>query len=118
MKRKPFIAGKSEESKTSKYMEDFDPSTGGVIARVPCFTKDEVEAAVAAAKAVYPKWRDTPAHKRAQLLYDFRNLINDNIEELMMLFSSHSSCHRYPSCRICRLPRDAGSAISNRLGVT
>jgi malonate-semialdehyde dehydrogenase (acetylating) / methylmalonate-semialdehyde dehydrogenase len=81
-KLRPFIGGQYVESKSEKYMDIYNPSTGEVIANTPCCTKDEVEAAIAAAKAAYPGWRDTPAHKRAQLLFKLRNLIEENMEEL------------------------------------
>jgi malonate-semialdehyde dehydrogenase (acetylating)/methylmalonate-semialdehyde dehydrogenase len=45
------------ESKTAKpYMPVTDSSTGAVIAEAPCCTVDEVNSAVAAAKAAFPGW--------------------------------------------------------------
>ena len=61
---KPFIGGEFVESKSEKFNEIHDPSTGALIARVPCCTKEEVEMAISAAKAAYPKWRDTPVRPR------------------------------------------------------
>ncbi len=81
---KPYINGKYVESQTGKYMDVYNPSTGDVIAQAPCCTKAEVENAINAAKAAYPGWRDTPAHKRVQLFYNLRNLINENLSELTM----------------------------------
>jgi len=53
MKRLPyFINGEFKESKTTKYMDAFNPSTGEVIAQVPTCTAQEVEDAIAAAKAI------------------------------------------------------------------
>ncbi len=85
MKVKAFINGEFVESKTNKYMDVFNPSTGEVIAQTPCCTKEEVEAAVMAAKAAFPKWRNTPAHKRAQIMFKLRNLIEENMDELTMI---------------------------------
>ncbi len=82
---RPFIGGRYIESKTDMYMNIYNPSTGEVIAKTPCSTKEEVESAIAAAKAAYPGWRNTPAHKRAQLLFKLRNLIEENMEELTMM---------------------------------
>jgi malonate-semialdehyde dehydrogenase (acetylating)/methylmalonate-semialdehyde dehydrogenase len=84
-KLKPFINGQFVESTTKKYMDIYDPSIGEVIAQAPCCTKDEVEQAIQAAKSAYPGWRDTPAPKRAQLMFKLRNLIEENMEELTML---------------------------------
>ena len=36
---KPFISGQFVESASEKFSEVFDPSTGEMIARVPCCTR-------------------------------------------------------------------------------
>ena len=79
---KPFINGKFVESKTDKYMPIYNPSTGEQIAETPCCTKEEVEAAIAAAKAAFPAWSDTPCAKRVEVLYRFRDLLIENMDEL------------------------------------
>jgi malonate-semialdehyde dehydrogenase (acetylating)/methylmalonate-semialdehyde dehydrogenase len=81
---KLFINGSFEESKSGKYMDIYDPSTGKVIAETPCCTKDELERAVQSARDAYPGWKKTPAHRRAQILFKLRNLIEENIEDLTM----------------------------------
>ena len=48
-KLRPFINGNYVESKTDKYSDIYDPSTGEVIAQAPICTHQEVEAAVRAA---------------------------------------------------------------------
>lgn len=87
---KPFINGTYMESKSEKYMDIVDPSTGGVIARTPCCTKEEVEKAIAAAKAAFPTWAATPAHKRAQLMFRLRNLIEENMDDLTMILAKEN----------------------------
>ena len=79
---KPFIGGQFVESKTEKYMPIYDPSTGETIAQTPCCTREEVEAAISAAKAAFPAWRDTPCPQRVQVLYRFRDLLAQNMDEL------------------------------------
>ena len=71
---KPFINGQYIESKSQKYNDIFDPSTGKQIAKVPCCTQEEVEQAIAAAKAAFPAWKDTPVRKRAAIMMKLRNL--------------------------------------------
>jgi malonate-semialdehyde dehydrogenase (acetylating)/methylmalonate-semialdehyde dehydrogenase len=41
-----------------------------------------MEAAIAAAAKAFPSWSQTPAMKRAQVLFNFRNLLNDHMDEL------------------------------------
>ncbi|MEI6580235.1 MAG: CoA-acylating methylmalonate-semialdehyde dehydrogenase [Eubacteriales bacterium] len=81
-KLKYFAGGKWLDSKTEKYMDVFNPSTGEVLAQTPCCTKDEVEAAIACAKTAFESWSQTPVFKRVQVLYKFRDLIDKNMEEL------------------------------------
>jgi malonate-semialdehyde dehydrogenase (acetylating)/methylmalonate-semialdehyde dehydrogenase len=80
---KPFINGKFIESTSSKYTPIYDPSTGEQIAETPCCTREEVEAAVAAAQAAFPAWRDTPCARRVEVLYHFRDLLLRDIDELI-----------------------------------
>ncbi len=80
---KPFIGGEFITSATEKYMDVYNPSTGEVIAKAPCCTKQEAEQAIACAKKAFPGWRDTTAHKRAQLFYKLRELINLHLDELI-----------------------------------
>lgn len=81
---KLFINGKFLESKTETYTDAYDPSTGEVIAKVPCCTADEVEEAIAAAKAAYPAWSAMPVKKRVEILYKVRELLYEHMEELTM----------------------------------
>ncbi|MDR0562014.1 MAG: CoA-acylating methylmalonate-semialdehyde dehydrogenase [Spirochaetaceae bacterium] len=84
-KLKLFINGQFVESKTDTYNDAYNPSTGEVIAKVPCCTKEEVEQAIASAKAAFPGWSATPAAKRVQILYKLRDLLDQHMEELTHL---------------------------------
>jgi len=90
IKLMPFINGAYTPSKTEIYSDAYNPSTGEVIARVPCCTKEEVAGAVAAAKAAWPAWRDTPVLKRVQVLYRLRDLIDQHMDELTYLVAQEN----------------------------
>ena len=60
----------------------FNPSRGSVIASVPMCGAAEVNLAVAAAKAAFPAWRDTPPNERAQVLFRAKIFLDDAFEEL------------------------------------
>lgn len=77
-----FANGKWHESKTNKYMDIWNPSIGGKIAETPCCTPEEVEFAINSAKAAFPMWSETPVMKRVQVLYKFRELLDENMDEL------------------------------------
>ncbi|MCY1712700.1 CoA-acylating methylmalonate-semialdehyde dehydrogenase [Caproiciproducens galactitolivorans] len=89
-KLKPYINGEFVESKTSKYSDAYDPSTGEIIAQVPCCTPDEVEKAVASAKAAFPGWSSTPVTKRVQILFKMRELIVAHMDELTYLVAQEN----------------------------
>ncbi|GHU09243.1 methylmalonate-semialdehyde dehydrogenase (acylating) [Spirochaetia bacterium] len=85
-----FVGGKLLASKTEKYSDCYDPSTGEVIAQAPCCTKEEVESAIAAAKAAYPAWQATPVLKRVQILYNVRDLLDKHMDELTLLVAKEN----------------------------
>ena len=80
-----FIDGKQVVSKTQKFSDAYDPSTGEVIAKVPCCTAEEVNTAVSAAKKAFPAWSATPVQKRTQILYRVRDLLIEHMDELTHL---------------------------------
>jgi malonate-semialdehyde dehydrogenase (acetylating)/methylmalonate-semialdehyde dehydrogenase len=83
-----FIGG-SEVAGTSGRVQDvFNPATGAVTTQVPLASVGEVDAAVATAKAALPGWAATPAAKRAQVMFAFRQLLRDNLDELAQQISS------------------------------
>ena len=84
-KMKYCVGGEWLESKTEKWMDVTDSSTGEVIAQVPCCTKDEVEAAIAAADAAFPAWSQMSISKRTQMMFKWRNVLTDHLEELTVL---------------------------------
>ncbi|MFJ2030888.1 CoA-acylating methylmalonate-semialdehyde dehydrogenase [Streptosporangium sp. NPDC087985] len=74
--------------------EIFDPATGEVSGRVHLASVDEVDAAVAAASAAYPAWRDASLVKRSQVLFRFRELMYANRDEFARLISAeHGKVH-------------------------
>lgn len=89
-KLKYFCNGQYVESKTEVYYDLHNPSTGEITGYAPCCTADEVNAAIAAAKAAYPAWSATPAIKRSQILYKVRELLIEHMEELTRLVAEEN----------------------------
>ncbi|MGE5568610.1 MAG: CoA-acylating methylmalonate-semialdehyde dehydrogenase [Rhodospirillales bacterium] len=79
-----YAGGKALVSESGKYADVFDPSTGRVIARTPLCSAAEVNQAIEAAARAFPGWADTPAIKRVQVLYRFRDLIDRHLDELTL----------------------------------
>ncbi|MCD4486247.1 CoA-acylating methylmalonate-semialdehyde dehydrogenase [Chromobacterium vaccinii] len=65
----------------------FNPSTGEAIADVQLADAATVAQAVAAAQAAFPAWRDTPPAKRAQVLFRFKQLLEQHEAEIVPLIS-------------------------------
>ncbi|UTH74672.1 CoA-acylating methylmalonate-semialdehyde dehydrogenase [Chromobacterium sp. IIBBL 290-4] len=65
----------------------FNPSTGVAIAEVQLADATTVAQAVAAAQAAFPAWRDTPPAKRAQVLFRFKQLLEQHETEIVPLIS-------------------------------
>ena len=64
------------------YFESVDPATQEVLAEVASGGQAEVNAAVAAAKAAFPKWAAMPAPQRARLVRKLGDLIAAHVPEL------------------------------------
>ena len=67
---KNYINGEWVEARSGKAIENRNPAnTDELIGMFPASGSEDVEAAIAAAKAAYKKWRLVPAPKRAEILF-------------------------------------------------
>ena len=82
---KNYIGGEWVESATTEFLDDVDPATGGVLARVPLSTLADVDAAAKAARAAQPAWAATPVAKRARALFALREALWAHRDELTAL---------------------------------
>ena len=87
---KPYIGGAWIDSESTKFTTIYDPSTGKPIAQVPQCTAAEVEKAIAAAKAAFPAWKNTPVRNRASIMMKLRNLIERDKEELTRMVATEN----------------------------
>jgi malonate-semialdehyde dehydrogenase (acetylating)/methylmalonate-semialdehyde dehydrogenase len=89
---KNYINGEWVDSK-GQIVDVVNPATGKVIGKVPISTKEEIDAAVAAAKAAYPEWRRTTPLARSRYLFRFKQLLEENFEELSRIQTmEHGKC--------------------------
>ena len=82
-----FIKGAAFAGTSGRSQDVFNPATGLVVGSVPLASASEVEIAVSAAKAALPGWGSTPPAKRAQIMFKFRDLINQNLDKIAGLIS-------------------------------
>ena len=66
----------------------YDPATGRQTAQVAYATGDDVDAAVRAAQAAFPAWRDTSVVKRARVMFKFLDLLQRNRDDLARIIAS------------------------------
>lgn len=87
-----YINGEWVESK-GKIVDVVDPTTQKTIAKVPISTKDEIGAAVNAAKEAFPDWRRTTPLARTRILFRLKALLEDNFEEISRIQTQeHGKC--------------------------
>lgn len=82
---KYFAGGEYRSSKTDKYVEVYNPSTGEVTAKVPNCTEEEVEEVIKIANEAYKTWHKLPVIKRAKIMYKVRAKLEEHLEELTHL---------------------------------
>ncbi len=82
------VNGEWRVSKTEKYMPVTDSSTGKVVAEAPCCTEEEVSVAVESAKAVFSQWSNTPVSKRTEIMFKFKQILDEHLEELTLLVAT------------------------------
>src|SRR5213593_3049495 len=79
------VAGQWSAPKVGTYTDVHNPSTGETIARTPMCDAAEVDAAVQSAKRAFQSWSETPAPKRADIMFKYRALLTEQLEELARL---------------------------------
>ena len=83
-----FIDGAVFAGASGRFGEVFDPNTGAVQARVQLATAGEVDRAVQAAQNAFEGWSSTNPQRRARVMFDFKRLVEANMNELAELLSS------------------------------
>jgi aldehyde dehydrogenase (NAD+) len=79
---KNYIGGRWVKSASGAAMENRNPAdTRDVIGHFPASTAEDVDAAVNAAVEAFPKWKATPAPKRAEILYRLGQILIERKEQ-------------------------------------
>jgi malonate-semialdehyde dehydrogenase (acetylating) / methylmalonate-semialdehyde dehydrogenase len=83
-----WIDGARRDGTSGRAGEVTDSATGEVVGEVALADVGEVDAAVAAAAAAFPAWRDTSLAKRTAVLFRFRELLNTRKPELAAIITT------------------------------
>jgi malonate-semialdehyde dehydrogenase (acetylating)/methylmalonate-semialdehyde dehydrogenase len=89
-----WIDGQSVVGAAGRTGPVYNPATGEQTADVDLASVEELDAAVAAARAAFPAWRATSLSARAELLFRFRELLDGNRKELASIITAeHGKVH-------------------------
>ena len=84
---KNYIDGEWVDAASGETFESTSPANGDTIGVFPKSGAEDVDRAVAAAKAAFEEWRLVPAPKRGEILFRFAHLVTEAKDELTELMS-------------------------------
>ncbi|HDN2511171.1 MULTISPECIES: CoA-acylating methylmalonate-semialdehyde dehydrogenase [Providencia] len=82
-----FIGGEIVSSQSGRFAPVFNPATGTQIAQVGLSSADETKKAIEVAHNAFPKWAKLSPLKRSRILFKFKALLEDNMDDLARLIS-------------------------------
>ncbi|GAB3198559.1 CoA-acylating methylmalonate-semialdehyde dehydrogenase [Nocardioides hungaricus] len=89
-----WIDGQAHPGSSSRAGDVTNPATGRVTAQVAFAGPEEIEAAVASAKKASTDWASTSISARTQVVFRFRELLNERKEELAAIITAeHGKVH-------------------------
>ena len=94
-----WIGGRADDRATSRHGDVTDSATGEVVARVPFASRADVDAVVRVAAEAADRWRGVSLHRRAEVLFRFRALVDAHRDALAE-----------------RITREHGKVLSDALG--
>jgi malonate-semialdehyde dehydrogenase (acetylating)/methylmalonate-semialdehyde dehydrogenase len=77
-----YIGGSWTPASASEQLDVTNPATGDVLARVPLSSATDVDAAVQAARAALPVWRDVSVIARSRKLFELREALTARSEDM------------------------------------
>ena len=89
-----YINGRRVEGGEGPVSAVYNPATGVQTGILPLASVEDVGMAVAAAKAAFPAWSQTPPIKRARVMFKLRDLIERNADKLAsQITAEHGKTH-------------------------
>lgn len=82
-----FINGQDFKGSSQDTLPIINPSSEEILGHMPLANQEDVNTAVAAAKNALPSWSDTPPAVRAKILFKWRQLIDEHMDDLAQLVS-------------------------------
>src|SRR5512138_1034806 len=85
-----YINGKFVDATSARTLDVISPLDGNLLSKVPMSTAKDLDNAVKAAKAAFPKWSHTPIKERVQVFFKYKYLMEQKLEELAALVSEEN----------------------------
>ena len=82
------INGMATTGTSTRRQNVTNPATGAVTGSVCLANSADVDAAVAAAKAAFPAWSNTPPLRRARVMFKFLELLNQRRDDLARIITA------------------------------
>uniref|UniRef100_A0A7S0ZRH4 methylmalonate-semialdehyde dehydrogenase (CoA acylating) n=1 Tax=Noctiluca scintillans TaxID=2966 RepID=A0A7S0ZRH4_NOCSC len=82
-----FINGGHVAGVGQRRADGYNPSSGEVVTSIPLACKEDVDTAVAAARAAFPAWSELAPLKRARVLFKFKALLDEHVDELAAIIT-------------------------------
>ena len=82
------INGQLTSGSSNRRQDVTNPATGAVTGSVCLANSADVDAAVAAAKAAFPAWSNTPPLRRARVMFKFLELLNQRRDDLARIITA------------------------------
>jgi len=83
-----FINGAPQAATSGRSQAVYNPTTGAVARQVQLASIEDVNAAVASAKAAFPAWGDAPPLRRARVMFKFLELLNLNKDSIAAMITA------------------------------
>ncbi|MGB5093427.1 MAG: CoA-acylating methylmalonate-semialdehyde dehydrogenase [Parvibaculum sp.] len=83
-----FIGGIHVRGASGRFCDVTNPNTGEVTGRTPLATTAELRSAVEVAAKAFPDWAATNPQRRARVMFEFKRLLEDNMQELAEMLSA------------------------------
>ena len=83
-----WIHGARTPGTSGRFGDVFHPASGRLASHVPLASDSEVDAAVQAAAAAFPSWSAQPPLRRARVLFRFREIFEQRMDEVAALITN------------------------------
>ncbi len=84
---KNYVGGRWVDAESYGWLDVENPSSGDIIAQVPCSTDVETNRAVAAAYTAFPDWNATPVSRRCELLFRLVEVLRCHEQDFVRLIA-------------------------------